>query len=497
MNPNMPHASHLTPHASRITPHVAIIGGGITGLATAWYLGQLAPEVAVTLLEASGRAGGKVITHFVDGQGDQPFVLEAGADAFLARQKPWAYELALELGLSDRLLPTNDARSGVYVVQQGKLLRLPPGLQLIVPTDWEAFERSPLLSTEGKARMAEERDIPPRLEDGDESVAAFVTRRLGAEALARLGEPLLSGIYSARPEEQSILATFPRFRQMERRHGSLLRAVEATRNMGSPASPSTAGGPQPSSTFVSFRNGTQELPDALADRVKANIRLNSGVQSIEEHEGRYRLHLADGENIEADRLVLAIPAAAAAALLRPLAETAATTLDTLRTVSSGVIYLAYPNDQIAHPMDGFGAVTPIAEGRNFNALTWVTSKFQGRAPREHSLIRLFFGGARSPHMMELDDAEIEGAARQELHDLMGLDATPRFHRVFRWWHAQPQYDVGHLERMAKIERSLPPNIHLAGTAYHGVGIPDCVQQARRVAEAMRRRGDEATRRRAV
>jgi protoporphyrinogen/coproporphyrinogen III oxidase len=486
MNPNTHHAPRITHHASRSTHHIAIIGGGITGLATAWYLQQLAPEIRVTLFEAAERAGGKVITHFVDGEAGQPFLLEAGADAFLARQKPWAFELAHELGMAGRLLPTNEEKSGVYVVQQGKLLRLPPGLQLIVPTDWEAFERSSLLSAQGKARMAAEREIPPRLDDNDESVAEFVTRRLGAEALARLGEPLLSGIYSANPDEQSILATFPRFRQMERQHGSLLRAMEAMRSRATAPGPSTVDGPQPSSTFVCFRNGTQELPDTLAALVTAEIRLHSAVQSLARHDGGYRLHLADGEIVEADGVVLAVPAAAATALLRPLAEAAANTLESLRTVSSGVIYLAYKRDQIAHPMDGFGAVTPIAEGRNFNALTWVTSKFQNRAPEGHSLIRLFFGGARSPHMMERDDAEIAEAARQELRDLMGLDALPLFHRIFRWWNAQPQYDVGHLERMATIESALPPNIRLAGTAYHGVGIPDCVQQARRVAEAMKR-----------
>ncbi|MBX2998620.1 MAG: protoporphyrinogen oxidase [Caldilineaceae bacterium] len=474
-------------HVSRFNPHVAIVGGGVSGLAAAWYLQKLAPELTVTLLEASDRVGGKIITHFVDSGEDQPFVLEAGADAFLIQQKPWAYDLALALGLADRLLPTDPDHSGVSVVNNAHLIPLPKGLNLILPTDWEAFERSPLLSAVGKARMAQERQIPARGDGAgspaDESVADFVLRRFGAEALEKLGEPLLSGIYSAHPEEQSILATFPRFREMEERHGSLLRAVEAGKTRGSEEG-KKGGREEVRTAFASFTAGMEELPRALAAQVRAKMRLSTGVDSIERVGNGYLLRLSDGEALQADAVVLAIPAAAAEKLLRPLVPAAASALGQLRTVSSGVVYLAYARQQIRHPLQGYGAVIPRAERRDFNAFTWVTNKFAHRAPADRVLIRLFFGGARSPHMMERDDTEIALAAQQELRDLIGIDSAPTFHRVFRWWQAQPQYDVGHLDRMAAIDASLPAGLNLIGTAYRGVGIPDCVHQGKEAAEGV-------------
>jgi protoporphyrinogen/coproporphyrinogen III oxidase len=468
-------------HGSQSNPHVAIVGSGVSGLAAAWYLQKLAPHLRITIFEASNRAGGKVITHFVDGDGDQPFVLEAGADAFLAQQKPWAYELALELGLDDRLLPTDERHSGVSVVNKGQLVPLPKGLNLILPTDWETFDRSSLISAAGKARMAQEREIPAREDDADESVAAFVTRRFGAEALETLGEPLLSGIYSAHPEEQSILATFPRFRQMERQHGSLLRAMEAAKK-GRREEGKERGREGARTAFASFIGGTEELPKALLAQIQAEIQLSTAVLGIEPVDNGYRLDLGNGESVEAGAVVLAVPAGIAMNLLHPLAPEASTALAQLRTVSSGVVYLAYRREQIRHPLHGYGVVVPRAEGRDFNAFTWVTNKFAYRAPADHLLIRLFFGGARTPHMMERDDVEIVESARQELCSLTGIESTPSFHRLFRWWKAQPQYDVDHLERMKIIDAALPTGLALIGTAYRGVGIPDCVHQGRQAAE---------------
>ncbi len=477
----------LTTHpASRTTPHVVIIGGGITGLSTAWYLHKAAPDLRVTIFEAGDRLGGKVETHFVDGDAGRPFVLEAGADAFLAKQKPWAYQLALDLGLADRLLPTNDANSGVFVVNNGKLLSLPAGLQLIIPTRWDTFAASPLISEAGKTRIAQERQIPARSDDADESVAEFVNRRFGDEALEKLGEPLLSGIYSAQPEEQSILATFPRFRQMERQHGSLLGAVNAAQN-ASRASAPISSDPQPTSAFVSFHNGTQELVHALAAQVQATVRLQTRIEQLERTATGYRLRWDSGE-IEADAVVLTVPAAIAAPLLSPISPPVACEIGALRTVSSGVAYLAYRRADVAHPMQGFGVVIPRAEGRDFNVLTWVTSKFCHRAPDDYVLIRLFFGGARTPHMMERDDNQIIGNAKEELAALMNISAPPSMTRIFRWWHAQPQYDVGHLGRMERIQTALPPHLYVGGTAYGGVGIPDCVHQGEQIAAQILQKG---------
>jgi oxygen-dependent protoporphyrinogen oxidase len=234
---------------------------------------------------------------------------------------------------------------------------------------------------------------------------------------------------------------------------------------------------------VSFLGGTEELPSALAAQIKTSVHLNRAVQAISRHDDGYSL-LVGNETVQADAVVLAIPAQPAAALLRPLVPQAAGVLDELRTVSSGVIYLAYACDQIRHPLDGFGVVIPRIEKRNFNAITWVSSKFAHRVPTGHALIRLFFGGARTPHMMARSDAEIAQASCQELQQLMGIGAMPLFSQIFRWWDAQPQYDVGHLERMERIERSLPPGLALIGTAYQGVGIPDCVYQGRQAARRL-------------
>lgn len=465
------------PHAPIPQSDYAIIGAGITGLSAGYALARHSPDAQVAILDASDRPGGKVRSHRVEGPGGD-YLLEVGADAFLARQKPWAYELALELGLADEIQPTDDRHSGVYVVNRGGLLRLPQGLQLILPTDWEAFAASPLLSAEGKARLAAERDVPPRTDSADESIASFVTRRLGAEALEKLGEPLLSGIYSARPEEQSLLATFPRFRQMEKTHGSLLRAVDAQRK--SPQAAPRPAAPAPSA-FVSFRNGTETLARTLAAAVQENLRLACPVDSLEQTGPGYQLGLASGETVNARRVLLAVPARQAARLLRTVAPPAKAVLEELRTVSSGVAYLAFRREDVPHPLDAFGVVVPRCEGRDCNALTFVSSKFAGRAPEGYTLLRYFFGGARTPHLLERDDAEIVQTARQELAHLLGIQAQPRLARVFRWWDAQPQYDVGHLQRMERLRAALPPGLHVAGTAYGGVGIPDCVRQAQEVA----------------
>lgn len=466
--------------------HVVVVGAGVAGLTAAWTLQRTAANVDVTILEASERAGGKIITHFEDGVGDRPFLLEAGADAFLARQKPWAYQLALDLGLQDEILPTDDANSGVSVVDNGQLLPLPRGLNLILPTDWDAFSQSPLISAAGQARMAQERVIPPRQDDEDESVSEFVTRRLGAEAMEKLAEPLLSGIYSAHPEEQSILATFPRFRELERQHGSLLRSLDTRPRQQSSATPSGSVAP---ATFISFKNGTETLVRTLAAQVQGKLHLRSSVTEIARQGDGYRVVLAeDGAvgvpHIDADGIVLAVPARVAATLLASIAPAAISPLRELRTVSSGVIYLAYRSNEIAQPPAGFGVVIPRAEQRDFNAITWVSNKFQQRVPPGFILVRLFYGGARTPHMMERSDTEIETLARQELATLAGITATPIFGRIFRWWNAQPQYDVHHLRRIKQIDAALPPGIELIGTPYHGVGIPDCVNQGTQAAKRL-------------
>ncbi len=472
----MTSSSSPTQHA----PHVAIIGGGLTGLAAAWELQKAG--VPYTLLEGSPRLGGKVQTDVIeveDGAAEMGrFVLERGADAFLNRQKPWAVDLARELGLDDEILPTNDQHRGVYVVKDGALVPLPKGLQLIVPTDEEALLASALLSAEGKARMLNEITVDPTLDGNDESIADFVTRRLGHEALDRLAEPLLCGIYNADPKEMSLLATFPRFRKMEQEYGSLIRASQENLRRRC----KDAKGSPRNSVFVSFVNGSDVLGRELGKQLTGDVRLTTPVERIEQAaSGEFVLRLADGGSLSASHMIATTPALVTASFVRELAPEAAAGLALLRAVSTGALWLAFRRAEVVHPLDGFGVVIPRIEGRPINALTWTTTKFSQRAPDDQVLLRVFFGGTRNPQMMAKTDDEIIEIARSELKALLGIDASPTLARIYRWRDAQPQYDVGHVARVEQIEAALSENFYVAGSFYRGVGIPDCVHQGKETA----------------
>ena len=479
----MPGKDTPTSAGDRPSLHMAIVGGGITGLSAAWALQKLAEQgqpVRYTLLEASQRWGGKIRTERVEGAEAQPFIVEAGPDSFIT-QKPWGLELARELGLEERLLGANDQRRKVYVLNRGRLTPLPDGVLLVVPTRFLPFVTSPLISPLGKLRMALDLVIPARRDGQDETLADFMRRRLGQEALDKLGEPLLSGIYNADAEEQSLLATFPRFRALEEKHGSLIRGMLAAKaqRMHAPKRPG-----KPVSMFVSFREGMEELPRALAAQLTGDLRLGVAVEGLaRREEGGYRLALNDGGRLDVDGVILAIPAGATARLVRPLAPRAAQRLASIRYVSTGAVSLAFSGEQV-RPLDGFGVVIPRSEGRRINAITWTSVKFHHRAPAGYELIRVFFGGSRTPATFQLDDQALLAAVREELQEILGITAQPLFQRIARWPQAQPQYDVGHLERVAAIEEALPSGLLVAGSPYRGVGIPDCVRQGRAAAERL-------------
>jgi protoporphyrinogen/coproporphyrinogen III oxidase len=477
---------------------VAIIGGGISGLATAYYLQRHAAQanrpLRYTLIERSPNAGGKIVTEHVHGFGDTPFVVEGGPDSFMT-QKPWALQLARELGLHDRLLGTNDHLRKTFVLNKGKTTPLPDGLLLIVPTRFMPFALSPLISPLGKLRMGLDYLIPARQDDDDETLADFVRRRLGDEALDKIAEPLLSGIYNAEAEKQSLLATFPRFREIEKKHGSLIRGMLAGRSNShsKPAAtaqttpPQTNGQPaKPPSMFISFRDGAQELVDGLLPQLTGDIWLDTGVTSIAQSNAsaRYQLTLSDRTTVAAQAVVLATPAFVSAELLTDLAPNAAKLLSAIRYVSTGTISLGFRRDEVNHPLNGFGVVIPRSEKRPINAITWSSTKFDHRAPADHVLIRVFFGGSRNPEIVERSDEDLLAIACRELHALLGIDATPVFHRLFRWRNATPQYDVGHLKRVDAIEAALPSGLHVTGSPYRGIGIPDCVHQAQQTADLL-------------
>jgi len=473
--------------------HVVIVGGGIAGLSTAWYLQKQAAEkdlaLRYTILEKSSRWGGKILTDQVDGPEGQQFVVEGGPDSFIT-QKPWALQLARELGLEERLLGTNDDRRKIYVLHKGRPTPLPDGVLLIVPTKIKPFALSSLISPLGKLRMGLDLFIPPKMDGEDETLADFISRRLGSEALDKIAEPLMSGIYNAEAERQSLLATFPRFRALEEKHGSLIKGMLASRkaraSQKARGQRPAAGADQepakrPLSMFVTLRDGLEELTQVLPGKLNGDLRLDTSVTEVREVDGRLSLKLNNGQRLVADAVVLAIPAYCAAGLIKDVAPEAATGLDAIRYVSTGTISLAFRRQDVDLP-EGFGLVIPRSEQRLINAVTITSTKFDHRAPDDHVLLRVFFGGSRRPEMMDVDDDQLLALVLAELDAVLGVDAQPLFRRIYRWRRANPQYDVGHLERVEAIEKALPARLYVTGSPYRGIGIPDCVHQGQLTAE---------------
>jgi oxygen-dependent protoporphyrinogen oxidase len=447
-----------------MTFDVVIVGGGIAGLSAAYALGKAG--VSHLLLEAAPRLGGVIRTEHQDG-----FVLEAGPDAILA-QKPEAVALARELGLGDRLVPTNPEQKAVFVLHRGRLVPLPDGMNLGVPTRFAPMVTTRLFSWPAKLRMATEVRLRPRPDVADESIASFLGRHFGPEAVERIGEPLLAGIHAGDPERLSMLSAFPRFVDMERRHGSLIRAMwKAPRpKAGAPAA------------FVSFPRGLQELADAVAARVAANARTGVRVRAIRAKDGGWAID-AGGEAIAARALILAVPAAAAARLLHDVDAGLSRELAAIRSVSTAVAYLGYRRADVAHPLDGYGVVVPRGEGLRASALSFVSTKFPGRAPDGHVLLRAFLGGARDPDVLDADDDTLVDRAAAECAPVLGLRGAPVVARVFRWPHATPQMEVGHAARMAWIDAQADARrgLFLTGSGLRGTGIPDMVADGTRQA----------------
>jgi oxygen-dependent protoporphyrinogen oxidase len=474
---SMEHATRNTSHP----PHIAIVGGGIAGLATAYYLQQKA--LAFTLIESSPSLGGKISTDVQDG-----FVIEGGPDSFIT-QKPAAARLCRELGLEDRLVGTNDDRRKVFVLDGGRLRPLPDGVMLVIPTKFTPFALSPLISLPGKARMGLDLLIPPRRTASDESLADFIRRRLGQEALDKIAEPLMAGIHVADPERLSIQSTFPRFVELERRYGSLIKGMLAQKARARRNGNGSAGRSLP--LFMTLRGGLRELVEALAARLEGNVLSGVRVAQLERNPEpaggeRYRLHLEDGRDLLADAVILAIPAYAAAELVEPLQPALAAKLRTIRYVSTATVSLGFRRDEFEHPLDGFGFVVSRRETTRLMACTWTSTKFSERAPAEHVLVRGFVGGPRHEDLVSLSDAELTQLVRQELRQTMGVAARPVAARVYHWPQGNAQYDVGHLERVAEIEALAAglPGLYLTGSAYRGVGIPDCIEQGQATAAAV-------------
>lgn len=460
----------------------AIIGGGITGLSAAYFLNcaaqQAGTPLRIALIERSPRPGGKIRTDYV--QHDGTFLVEGGPDSFIA-QKPWGIELARELGLGSQLMTPNAAQQKTYLLWKGRPRQLPDGMLMIVPTRFLPFALSPLISPLGKLRMGMDFFIPPRTDGQDETLSEFIRRRLGNEALERLAEPLMAGIHSAECDRQSLLATFPRFRDLETKYGSLIRGMLAARRKAprpAPGSPSTHSSP-----FITLRGGIGTLVQALIERFEGDLLLDRAVAELAPGEqARYRLRLDDGTLVEADSVILTTPTYTAADLTAARWPDLAAALRQFRYVSTATISLAFRQSDVQRMPGGFGLVIPKSEGRQINAVTFTSTKFSDRAPDDAVLLRVFTGGSRSPQAMMLNDDQMLAMVRNELREILGITAEPLFTRLYRWEQSNPQYDVGHLDRVAALPGLCPQGLFLAGGAYHGVGIPDCINDAKQAAQ---------------
>jgi protoporphyrinogen/coproporphyrinogen III oxidase len=460
-------------------PRVVVVGGGVTGLTAAYRLRRTRPDLGVTLVETSARLGGKILTEHVDG-----FVVEGGADS-LVTFKPQAVALASELGLTPRLRAAEEAEAGSYVCSGGRMLRMPDGLAGFVPRRIRPLATTRLLSPAAKVRLALEHAVPARTDEDDESVESFVTRRLGAEFYRCLVEPMASGIFGSDPAELSLQATMPHLRAAERQHGSLTRFVLAQRRRGRGH---RAAGRAPAVTAP--MGGVGELVDALAGALDdVEVLTGTRLVSLEPTSaGGYLLRLsgadAPGCAITADAVVLAVPAHDVARVTRGLAPGLADVLRTFGQGSTVTVNLGYAEGRL--PLEGHGCLVPAHEGRAARACTWSSRKFAGRAPEGHTLLRVSLGGADRPSLTRLDDDHLVRLAREEVAVTTGVTAEPVLARVHVWDQVMPHYAVGHPGRVARLERVLSryPGVVLAGSAFHGVSIPDCVASAERAAAAV-------------
>ena len=458
---------------------LVIVGGGIAGLTAAHRAVEISRErgtaLELTVLEARDRLGGTIETEHAGG-----FLVETGPDSFLS-EKPWGLALCRRIGLESRLVGTDDRFRRVFVWFGKRLHPVPDGFQLLAPTRLTPFVTSSLFSWPGKLRMALD-VILPRGGGGDESLGAFVRRRLGREALERIAQPLVAGIYTADPDELSLLATMPRFVELERRERSLIVGLwKASRK--APAA-STSGARW--SLFVSLAGGMGELIAALASRLPSDaVRLKHRVGGIERRGAHWRVTTEEAGAIDADAVIVATETHAASRLLRYVDPPLATMLETIPYASSATVSLGYRRADVPHPLDGFGFVVPRAEHRDLLACTFSSVKYPGRAPERHVLIRCFVGGALNAAALERSDDEIVERVRRELGEALGITAAPMLTRVARHPASMPQYAVGHLTTVETIERRLAaiPGLLLAGGGYRGVGIADCVRSGEAAADA--------------
>lgn len=469
--------------------HVVVIGGGVAGLGAAYKVKRAAGEghdVSVTVVEKDPRLGGKIMTEHVDG-----FTVDGGPDCFLT-EKPGVHRIAKLLGIFDDELPTDDSRKKTWILSRGRLFEMPDGIMMFAPTKFVPFATTGLFSWPGKLRMGMDLFVPrrERWAEGDtpgmhdETLESFIVRRMGRECLDRLAEPLVGGVHASDPAVMSLAATFPRLLEMEQKFGSMIGGfVDARKKVAAmkkkyPPQP----GAKPRTFFTSFTGGMQELTDKMADAIgRENIRTGVAVESMERDGSGWKVRLSDGEAMDADAVIVTTEGWAAQKLLEPVDAEIGGALAGISHSSSATVSMAFDSEEIGFNLDAFGVLCPVAEKRRLMAVTYSSTKWPGRAPAGKTLMRGFVGGPQNQAVMENSDDTLIEIVHKEMAEILGMKADPAWSRVFRWHLGMPQYTLGHLDRVATIDRRCAetPGLGVGGGSYTGVGIPNCIESGER------------------
>ena len=463
---------------------IAVIGGGISGLAAAWQLSR-DPNVEATLLEAGDRCGGVLETIYEEG-----YLIERSADNF-ATLIPDALEFCRETGFEPQLIRPQEKDRRAFVLNRGRILPIPLGFSLMQPTRIDSMLLTGTLSWAGKLRLAKEFFVPRRESEQDESLESFAVRRLGREAFENLVEPIVSGIFTADPKTLSMQATLPQFVEMERRHGGLIRGHLGGRKSAAKQIAGRASGAR-YDQFIAPAAGMSHWVQHVVQALPAGcVQLSCAVRSVKRAsqnpaDSKWQLDTTRGPQ-EFDGLVLSLPAGRAAELLRESCQVLSSTVGGIQYASSAVAVMVVDKADLKRRIDGFGLIVPRKEGRRSLAISYSSNKYAGRTPDDQILLRMFLGGALSPDLVDESDARLQEMAEDELRAILGWTGRKaRWQAVVRWKHAMPQYFVGHVQRVEEIDRMLAdlPGLQLCGAAYRGVGIPQCVRDGRRAARAL-------------
>lgn len=449
---------------------VAVIGGGISGLSAAYFLSKAG--LPCTLIEERPRLGGVIHTENVNGT-----LVEAGPDSFIA-QKPWAMELIRELGLADYVIGSRDHARRTFVVRGGRLVPLPDGLQFFAPTKLRPILTSKLFGWKAKLSFATEYFRKASTTEKDRSVAEFVREHYGEEANRYLAQPMLAGVYGGSSEKLSVNSVLPMFVELERKYGSLTLGILVGRARRS-------GTESSGSLFLTLRKGLQQLIDALTERIEGTVeRVSATAVGIEKTDGGFRVLLSEGEPMDVEQVIAAVPAYRAAELIGGLDSELVEKLGEIPYHSSITAALLYEKETFDHPLDGFGFLVPASEGRALAACTWVNTKFDHRAAADTVFVRGFVSADEAERRMGESDDALTGLAHGEVSGLMGFRAKPRTAKVHRWQRAMAQYEVGHRKRLDAIEGRVGnlSGLHLGGNGYTGIGIPDCIRRSREIVE---------------